>query len=212
MDASDHEARDLDRLGEALRSARGEPTGIELDHLWRRTLDRAASRRSPWQLFSMRRLSPIKPRLLVPLLLTIGLLTTSAGLGLTGSAISDGGFDASSPDLAQDNGSAGAGAGGGGGGGGGGDEGDEGGAGGDEDADGDGSGASFDDGTGDGDGFADGTGDGDAAGDGFADGTGAGDGTGDGSLANTGLVAFPLLIGGLAMLGGGLVLRRKSSE
>lgn len=208
MDAFDHETRDLDRLGEALRNAQGKPSGAELDRVWQRTLNRAAGRRSPWQLFSLRRLNPMKPRFLVPLLLTVGLLATSAGLGLTGSAISEGGFDASSLDLAQDNGSAGAGGGGGGGGG----DVDE------DDVDGTGAGGGVGvgdgNGTGDGVGFDGGSGGGgDGSGDGFAEGTGdgSGDGTGDGLLADTGLVALPLLIGGLALLGAGLVLRRRSS-
>jgi hypothetical protein len=150
----------------------------------------------------------MKPRLAAPILLTLGLLFVSAGLGLGGSAVARDGLDTFAIDrTGASNDSAGGGT-------------NSGGGGGNDDDDDDVVVVEDDvvvveeDGSG---GDGDGSSDGGTVDDGFTDDTGSGvdDGSGSGDgvpLARTGLVALPLLAGGLLMLGTGTFVRRRAKR
>jgi len=181
---------ELLEVAERLRADIEGPSSLELDRMMLRAKARARRTRNPTLLSKG---IFMKTRLLLAALLTLGLLFTITGGMALAQQIGGGGAGAAQY-------------------GGGGEDGDDGGEGGDEG----GGTVGFGDGVGDGTGGGAGTGDGTGGGDG--DGTGfsaedQGDAGDDGiGLANTGFLAIPLLLLGVAMFGAGAFVSTRASK
>ena len=180
---------ELLEVAERLRADIEGPSSLELDRMMLRAKARARRTRNPTLLSKG---IFMKTRLLLAALLTLGLLFTITG-GMALAQQFGGGAAAAQY-------------------GGGGEDGDDGGEGGDEG----GGTVGFGDGVGDGTGGGAGTGDGTGGGDG--DGTGfsaedQGDAGDDGiGLANTGFLAIPLLLLGVAMFGAGAFVSSRAGK
>jgi hypothetical protein len=185
---------ELLEVAERLRADIEGPSSLELDRMMLRAKARARRTRNPTLLSKG---IFMKTRLLLAALLTLGLLFTITG-GMALAQQFGGGAAAAQY-------------------GGGGEDGDDGGEGGSGGGGGDSDG---------GDGFGDGVGDGTGGGAGTGDGTGGGDGDGTGfsaedqgdagddgiGLANTGFLAIPLLLLGVAMFGAGAFVSTRASK
>ena len=184
---------ELLEVAERLRADIEGPSSLELDRMMLRAKARARRTRNPTLLSKG---IFMKTRLLLAALLTLGLLFTITG-GMALAQQFGGGAAAAQY-------------------GGGGEDGDDGGEGGSGGGGGDSGGDGFGDGVGDGTGGGAGTGDG--TGGGGGDGTGfsaedQGDAGDDGiGLANTGFLAIPLLLLGVAMFGAGAFVSSRAGK